>query len=98
MPSGFYCQLAYSGLPQHPSEYFTDGNPANPKADTQNARGTATLRNYEIAKLIIEAEKRWGEGAKPENMQDTLTFRLTRESRRTARGSRMTASKRSRGS
>ena len=79
VPSGFYCQLAYSGLPQHPSEYFTDGNPANPKADTQNARGTATLRNYEIAKLTIEAEKRWGEGAKPENMQDTLTFRLTRE-------------------
>ena len=77
--SGFYCQLAYSGLPQHPSEYFTDGNPANPKADTQNARGTATLRNYEIAKLTIEAEKHWGEGAKPENMQDTLTFRLTRE-------------------
>ena len=79
VPSGFYCQLAYSGLPQHPSEYFTDGNPANPKADTQNARGTATLRNYEIAKLTIEAEKRWGEGAKPENTQDTLTFRLTRE-------------------
>ena len=79
VPSGFYCQLAYSGLPQHPSEYFTDGNPANPKADAQNARGTATLRNYEIAKLTIEAEKRWGEGAKPENMQDTLTFRLTRE-------------------
>ena len=79
VPSGFYCQLAYSGLPQQPSEYFTDGNPANPKADTQNARGTATLRNYEIAKLTIEAEKRWGEGAKPENMQDTLTFRLTRE-------------------
>ena len=79
VPSGFYCQLAYSGLPQHPSEYFTDGNPANPKADTQNAHGTATLRNYEIAKLTIEAEKRWGEGAKPENMQDTLTFRLTRE-------------------
>ena len=79
VPSGFYCQMAYSGLPQHPSEYFTDGNPANPKADTQNARGTATLRNYEIAKLTIEAEKRWGEGAKPENMQDTLTFRLTRE-------------------
>ena len=78
VPSGFYCQLAYSGLPQHPSEYFTDGNPANPKADAQNARGTATLRNYEIAKLTIEAEKRWGEGAKPENMQDTLTFRLTR--------------------
>ena len=79
VPSGFYCQLAYSGLPQHPSEYFTDGNPANPKADAQNARGTATLRNYEIAKLTIEAEKRWGEGAKPENTQDTLTFRLTRE-------------------
>lgn len=79
VPSGFYCQLAYSGLPQHPSEYFTDGNPANPKADAENARGTATLRNYEIAKLTIEAEKRWGEGAKPENMQDTLTFRLTRE-------------------
>ena len=79
VPSGFYCQLAYSGLPQNPSEYFTDGNPANPKADTQNARGTATLRNYEIAKLTIEAEKRWGEGAKPENTQDTLTFRLTRE-------------------
>ena len=79
VPSGFYCQLAYSGLPQHPSEYFTDGNPTNPKADAQNARGTATLRNYEIAKLTIEAEKRWGEGAKPENMQDTLTFRLTRE-------------------
>ena len=79
VPSGFYCQLAYSGLPQHPSEYFTDANPANPKADAQNARGTATLRNYEIAKLTIEAEKRWGEGAKPENMQDTLTFRLTRE-------------------
>ena len=79
VPSGFYCQLAYSGLPQHPSEYFTDGNPADPKADAQNARGTATLRNYEIAKLTIEAEKRWGEGAKPENMQDTLTFRLTRE-------------------
>ena len=79
VPSGFYCQLAYSGLPQHPSEYFTDGSPAHPKADTQNARGTATLRNYEIAKLTIEAEKRWGEGAKPENMQDTLTFRLTRE-------------------
>ena len=79
VPSGFYCQLAYSGLPQHPSEYFTDGNPANPKADAQNARGTATLRNYEIAKLTIEAEKRWGEGAKPENMQNTLTFRLTRE-------------------
>ena len=79
VPSGFYCQMAYSGLPQHPSEYFTDGNPTNPKADTQNARGTATLRNYEIAKLTIEAEKRWGEGAKPENMQDTLTFRLTRE-------------------
>ena len=79
VPSGFYCQLAYSGLPQHPSEYFMDGNPAHPKADTQNARGTATLRNYEIAKLTIEAEKRWGEGAKPENMQDTLTFRLTRE-------------------
>ena len=79
VPSGFYCQLAYSGLPQNPSEYFTDGNPANPKTDTQNARGTATLRNYEIAKLTIEAEKRWGEGAKPENMQDTLTFRLTRE-------------------
>ena len=79
VPSGFYCQLAYSGLPQHPSEYFTDGNPANPKADAENARGTATLRNYEIAKLTIEAEKRWGEGAKPENTQDTLTFRLTRE-------------------
>ena len=79
VPSGFYCQLAYSGLPQHPNEYFTDGNPANPKANAQNARGTATLRNYEIAKLTIEAEKRWGEGAKPENMQDTLTFRLTRE-------------------
>ena len=79
VPSGFYCQMAYSGLPQHPSEYFTDANPANPKADAQNARGTATLRNYEIAKLTIEAEKRWGEGAKPENMQDTLTFRLTRE-------------------
>ena len=79
VPSGFYCQLAYSGLPQHPNEYFTDGNPANPKADAENARGTATLRNYEIAKLTIEAEKRWGEGAKPENMQDTLTFRLTRE-------------------
>lgn len=98
VPSGFYCQMAYSGLPQHPSEYFTDGNPANPKANAENARGTATLRNYEIAKLTIEAEKRWGEGAKPENMQDTLTFRLTRESRRTARGSRTTASKRSRGS
>ena len=79
VPSGFYCQLAYSGLPQNPNEYFTDGNPAHPKADAQNARGTATLRNYEIAKLTIEAEKRWGEGAKPENMQDTLTFRLTRE-------------------
>ena len=79
VPSGFYCQLAYSGLPQHPNEYFTDGNPANPKANAENARGTATLRNYEIAKLTIEAEKRWGEGAKPENMQDTLTFRLTRE-------------------
>ena len=79
VPSGFYCQMAYSGLPQHPSEYFTDGNPANPKANAQNGRGTATLRNYEIAKLTIEAEKRWGEGAKPENMQDTLTFRLTRE-------------------
>lgn len=79
VPSGFYCQLAYSGLPQHPSEYFTDGNPANPKTNAENARGTATLRNYEIAKLTIEAEKRWGEGAKPENMQDTLTFRLTRE-------------------
>ena len=79
VPSGFYCQLAYSGLPQHPSEYFTDANPANPKANAENARGTATLRNYEIAKLTIEAEKRWGEGAKPENMQDTLTFRLTRE-------------------
>ena len=79
VPSGFYCQLAYSGLPQNPSEYFTDGNPANPKADTQNARGTATLRNYEIAKLTIEAQKVWGEGAKPENTQDTLTFRLTRE-------------------
>ena len=79
VPSGFYCQLAYSGLPQHPSEYFTDGNPANPKPNAENARGTATLRNYEIAKLTIEAEKVWGEGAKPENMQDTLTFRLTRE-------------------
>ena len=79
VPSGFYCQLAYSGLPQHPSEYFTDGNPANPKTNAENARGTATLRNYEIAKLTIEAEKRWGEGAKPENTQDTLTFRLTRE-------------------
>ena len=79
VPSGFYCQLAYSGLPQHPSEYFTDGNPANPKPNAENARGTATLRNYEIAKLTIEAEKRWGEGAKPENTQDTLTFRLTRE-------------------
>lgn len=79
VPSGFYCQLAYSGLPQHPNEYFTDGNPANPKTNAENARGTATLRNYEIAKLTIEAEKRWGEGAKPENMQDTLTFRLTRE-------------------
>ena len=79
VPSGFYCQLAYSGLPQNPSEYFTDGNPANPKTNAENARGTATLRNYEIAKLTIEAEKRWGEGAKPENMQDTLTFRLTRE-------------------
>ena len=79
VPSGFYCQLAYSGLPQHPSEYFTDGSPANPKTNAENARGTATLRNYEIAKLTIEAEKRWGEGAKPENMQDTLTFRLTRE-------------------
>ena len=79
VPSGFYCQLAYSGLPQNPNEYFTDGNPAHPKADAQNARGTATLRNYEIAKLTIEAEKHWGEGAKPENMQDTLTFRLTRE-------------------
>ena len=79
VPSGFYCQLAYSGLPQNPSEYFTDGNPANPKANAENARGTATLRNYEIAKLTIEAEKRWGEDAKPENTQDTLTFRLTRE-------------------
>ena len=79
VPSGFYCQLAYSGLPQNPSEYFTDGNPANPKTNAENARGTATLRNYEIAKLTIEAEKRWGEGAKPENTQDTLTFRLTRE-------------------
>ena len=79
VPSGFYCQLAYSGLPQNPGEYFTDGNPANPKANAENARGTATLRNYEIAKLTIEAEKRWGEDAKPENMQDTLTFRLTRE-------------------
>ena len=94
VPSGFYCQLAYSGLPQHPSEYFTDGNPANPKADTQNARGTATLRNYEIAKLTIEAEKHWGEGAKPENMQDTLTFRLTREKageRRVGRGRQLQA-------
>lgn len=79
VPSGFYCQLAYSGLPQNPSEYFTDGNPANPKPNAQNARGTATLRNYEIAKLTIEAQKVWGEGAKPENTQDTLTFRLTRE-------------------
>lgn len=79
VPSGFYCQLAYSGLPQHPDEYFTDGNPANPKTHAENARGTATLRNYEIAKLTIEAEKRWGEDAKPENTQDTLTFRLTRE-------------------
>ena len=79
VPSGFYCQLAYSGLPQNPSEYFTDGNPANPKADTQNARGTATLRNYEIAKLTIEAQKRWGEGVKPDNDQKTLTFQLTRE-------------------
>ena len=79
VPSGFYCQLAYSGLPQNPSEYFTDGNPANPKANAENARGTATLRNYEIAKLTIEAQKVWGEGAKPENTQDTLTFRLTRE-------------------
>ena len=79
VPSGFYCQLAYSGLPQNPSEYFTDGNPANPKTNAENARGTAMLRNYEIAKLTIEAEKRWGEGAKPENTQDTLTFRLTRE-------------------
>ena len=79
VPSGFYCQLAYSGLPQNPSEYFTDGNPANPKTNAESARGTATLRNYEIAKLTIEAEKRWGEGAKPENTQDTLTFRLTRE-------------------
>ena len=79
VPSGFYCQLAYSGLPQHPGEYFTDGNPANPKTNAENARGTATLRNYEIAKLTIEAQKVWGEGAKPENMQDTLTFRLTRE-------------------
>ena len=79
VPSGFYCQLTYSGLPQNPSEYFTDGNPANPKTNAENARGTATLRNYEIAKLTIEAEKRWGEGAKPENTQDTLTFRLTRE-------------------
>ncbi len=79
VPSGFYCQLAYSGLPQNPSEYFTDGNPANPKTNAENARGTATLRNYEIAKLTIEAQKVWGEGAKPENTQDTLTFRLTRE-------------------
>ena len=79
VPSGFYCQLTYSGLPQNPSEYFMDGNPANPKTNAENARGTATLRNYEIAKLTIEAEKRWGEGAKPENTQDTLTFRLTRE-------------------
>ena len=79
VPSGFYCQLAYSGLPQNPSEYFTDGNPAKPKTNAENARGTATLRNYEIAKLTIEAEKLWGEGAKPENTQDTLTFRLTRE-------------------
>ena len=79
VPSGFYCQMAYSGLPQHPSEYFTDGNPTNPKTNAENARGTATLRNDEIAKLTIEAEKLWGEGAKPENMQDTLTFRLTRE-------------------
>ena len=79
VPSGFYCQLAYSGLPQNPGEYFTDGNPANPKTNAENARGTATLRNYEIAKLTIEAQKVWGEGAKPENMQDTLTFRLTRE-------------------
>ena len=79
VPSGFYCQLAYSGLPQHPGEYFTDGNPANPKTNAENARGTATLRNYEIAKLTIEAQKVWGEGAKPENTQDTLTFRLTRE-------------------
>ena len=79
VPSGFYCQLAYSGLPQNPGEYFTDGNPANPKPNAENARGTATLRNYEIAKLTIEAEKRWGEDAKPENTQDTLTFRLTRE-------------------
>ena len=79
VPSGFYCQLTYSGLPQHPSEYFTDGNPANPKTNAENARGTATLRNYEIAKLTIEAQKVWGEGAKPENTQDTLTFRLTRE-------------------
>ena len=79
VPSGFYCQLTYSGLPQNPGEYFTDGNPANPKANAENARGTATLRNYEIAKLTIEAEKRWGEDAKPENTQDTLTFRLTRE-------------------
>ena len=78
-PSGFYCQLAYSGLPQNPSEYFTDGNPANPKTNAENARGTATLRNYEIAKLTIEAQKVWGEDAKPENTQDTLTFRLTRE-------------------
>ena len=79
VPSGFYCQLTYSGLPQNPSEYFTDGNPANPKTNAENARGTATLRNYEIAKLTIEAQKVWGEGAKPENTQDTLTFRLTRE-------------------
>ena len=79
VPSGFYCQLAYSGLPQNPGEYFTDGSPANPKTNAENARGTATLRNYEIAKLTIEAQKVWGEGAKPENMQDTLTFRLTRE-------------------
>ena len=79
VPSGFYCQLAYSGLPQNPGEYFTDGNPANPKTNAENARGTATLRNYEIAKLTIEAQKVWGEGAKPENTQDTLTFRLTRE-------------------
>ena len=79
VPSGFYCQLAYSGLPQNPGEYFTDGNPANPKPNAENARGTATLRNYEIAKLTIEAQKVWGEDAKPENTQDTLTFRLTRE-------------------
>ena len=55
VPSGFYCQLAYSGLPQHPSEYFTDGNPEGGHAERTRHGDAAELRDREADHRSREA-------------------------------------------